>query len=420
LKRLLNNNNMLIYHPKKVTCRKNTNNFLILIIMLFMSNLLHGQAKTKMDYWETLRKGSNCMNVEPTEKWFADAAQFGIEWVRLAYDKWQTDETDFLMGDASNYHGLVKSDLAKLKLVLSWADKYKLKVVLVPLSLPGRRWTQRNNNQYDARLWHDFRYHQMAADFWSDLAEELKDFSCIVAYNIINEPCPELNTGIAEQTRPGDAERFLDWNRKYKNTPRDLYKFYEKVISAIRTNDKNTPIMVEPGFYAQPPAYSGWPSQLSDPKVLYSFHMYEPYSFTSVHNFRNGGNFTYPGKIKFGGYDIMWDKTTLEKYFEQFEKWTKHYGIASSRIVAAEFGCMRLNQGAAQYLDDLINFFEERKFHWAFYSFREDGWDGYDYELGTQRLPASYWQAKEQGLNPMLPRKDNPLFNVIQSRLVQQ
>ena len=51
--------------------------------------------------------------------------------------------------------------------------------------------------------------------------------------------------------------------------------------------------------------------------------------------------------------------------------------------------------------------------HWAFYAYREDEWDGMDYELGTAKLPGSYWQAIERGETPARPRKDNPLWRVI-------
>jgi hypothetical protein len=77
---------------------------------------------------------------------------------------------------------------------------------------------------------------------------------------------------------------------------------------------------------------------------------------------------------------------------------------------------MRKNEGAAKYLQDVINFLNMNEFHWAFYSYREDSWDGYDYELGTGALGWKYWEAKEKGENPALPRKNNDLFEVIKQQ----
>jgi hypothetical protein len=360
------------------------------------------------------------MNENPTEQWFRDAVSFHIEWVRLAYDKWDTEGRDFLIGDASNYQGLVKADLEKLKQVLSWAEKSNLKIVLAPLSLPGCRWSQNNNDKPDRRLWEDFVWHEKALSFWRDLATELKDYRCIVAYDILNEPCPELGTGIEEQTVPGEAQRFTDWYIKFKNTPRDLFLFYQKMTKAIRSVDSDTPIMVESGFYAQPPAYYGWPGLIEDDKILYSVHMYEPYSFTSFNNFKNGGKFSYPGNIDFGNQIIHWESKMVEKYFSPFNEWAEKNKLPANIIVAAEFGCMRRNKGAEKYLEDVIDMLEKQKYHWAFYSFREDGWDGYDYELGTEALPWEYWKAKERGENPPLTRKNNPLFDVIIQRFSQK
>jgi hypothetical protein len=61
---------------------------------------------------------------------------------------------------------------------------------------------------------------------------------------------------------------------------------------------------------------------------------------------------------------------------------------------------------------------ENRKYHWAFYAYREDGWDGYDYELGAEGLPPGYWEARNRGEKPDLPRRDNPMFDIIKKRLI--
>jgi len=108
----------------------------------------------------------------------------------------------------------------------------------------------------------------------------------------------------------------------------------------------------------------------------------------------------------------------LVTYFESFMHWVKVNNIPQNRIVAGEFGCMRKNVGAKQYLSNIISFLNDHHFHWAFYSYREDEWDGYDYELGTKGLGWKYWQEKENGGNPPLPRKDNDLFMIIKKQFI--
>jgi hypothetical protein len=58
--------------------------------------------------------------------------------------------------------------------------------------------------------------------------------------------------------------------------------------------------------------------------------------------------------------------------------------------------------------------------YWAFYAFREDAWDGMDYELGDKRLPWSYWESVEKGEMPILDRKGTHLqFSVLKKALIR-
>lgn len=369
-------------------------------------------AAEKMAFWDTQRKGANCFNVEPSEAWFAAARALGVDWVRLAYDKWKGQGRDFLMGDADHFQGVVQQDLAKLVEVLDWAQKYNIKVVVAPLGLPGNRWIQNNDNRRDLRLWNDKAYWQQSAAFWSELAARLKDHPAVCAYNILNEPTPEMETGLAEH---GDVARYEAWYRKHRGTAHDLPAFYETVIAAIRQVDSQTPIMLDAGWYAQPNAFVYWPSARDD-KVLYAFHMYEPYPFTNHQNFRREEPYVYPGRIPHAKKKVNWNKRQMERHLSPFFAWVGAREIPINRVVCGEFGCYRRNPGAAAYLADVLDILNEHDLHWAFYSFREDGWDGYDYELGTEGMGPAYWQAKEAGRNPPLVRRDNPLFDVIKSQ----
>jgi hypothetical protein len=369
-------------------------------------------AAEKISFWDTQRKGANCFNVAPSEAWFAAAHALGVDWVRLAYAKWKGQGRDFLMGDADHFQGVVQQDFARLVEVLDWAQKYDIKVVIAPLGLPGNRWIQNNDNRRDLRLWNDKIHWQQSAAFWRELAASLKDHPAVCAYNILNEPTPEMETGLVEH---GDVSRYEAWYRKHRGTSHDLPAFYATVIAAIRQVDPQTPIMLDAGWFAQPSAFVYWP-RVRDDKVLYAFHMYEPYAFTNHQNFRREEPYVYPGEIPYAEKKVDWNKRQMERYLSPFFKWAESREIPINRLVCGEFGCYRRNPGAAAYLADVIGILNERGLHWAFYSFREDGWDGYDYELGTESLGAAYWQAREAGQNPPLVRRDNPLFDVIKSQ----
>lgn len=385
---------------------------LVLFLMAAL-NLSPAQAQTqvpaKMNFWKTQRKGANCFNLRPELAWFQAAKAQRLGWVRLAYDKWQGQERDFLLGNADQFQHLQPQDLAQLKRVLDMAQQAGVKVVISPLSLPGARWRQNNNDQADLRLWQDKAYWQQAALFWQELALALKDHPAVVGYNLINEPTPEMGTGLPEQ---GPAQRYLDWYARYRGSSHDLPAFYQTLITAIRQVDPETPILLDAGWYAQPAAFVHW-QRLSDPYLLYAFHMYEPYAFTNLANFKAGQPYRYPGMIPLEKEPINWNAAALKRHLMPFLDWARRQKLAPHQIVASEFGCYRRNPGCAQYLQDLIQLWNQERFHWAFYSFREDEWDGYDYEVGTGPLPASYWEALDRGEHPSPPRKANPLFEVL-------
>jgi len=345
----------------------------------------------------------------PEEQWFQAARELGVEWVRLAYEKWDGEKRDFLMGDADNFSTLVKEDLNSLIQALDWAQEYEIKVVITPLGLPGNRWSQNNDDRDDLRLWNDKAYWEQATRFWTELAGSLRNHPAVYAYNLINEPTPEKGTGLAEH---GPVSRYEKWYADYRGTSHDLPTFYAKVIKAIRRIDPMTPIMLDAGWYAQPAAFTYWP-QMDDSRLLYSFHLYEPYSFTSASNFREERKLSYPGKVPFADEEMEWNYKQIEAYLQPLFDWAQDQKVARNRLVCGEFGCYRRNIGCDQYLADVISVLNKREVHWAFYSFREDEWDGYDYEIGVGGLGWEYWKAKEEGLNLPLPRSDNPLFEVI-------
>lgn len=220
-------------------------------------------------YWDTQRKGANIFNVKMTNEIWQDAANANIKLIRLAPDKWQGKERDFLIGNADHYNGLVTEDLNQLQQVLAEANKNNVKVVLTILSLPGNRWKQKNNNSDDSRIWQDESYHQQAIQFWQDLAAALKGNPAIVGYNIINEPHPEVVFGYKDPV----TQDFKKFAEQVSGTPADLTLFYQKVVDAIRKIDKKTPIILDVGMYADPRSFSYF-KPVSGKHILYSFHMY--------------------------------------------------------------------------------------------------------------------------------------------------
>ena len=137
----------------------------VLALMLACLAAPAAAADGKIGFWDSQRKGANMMNEVQTEAQFAAAERLGLQFVRLAVDKWHAADRDFLIGNADRYRGLSQADLARLNQVLDWADRHRIKIVLTMLSLPGDRWKQLNGDRDDPRLWHDKAYWDQAAAF---------------------------------------------------------------------------------------------------------------------------------------------------------------------------------------------------------------------------------------------------------------
>lgn len=381
----------------------------------------------KMSYWNEQRTGSNFMNSTSIPENYQAAKDQGIEFIRLAPDKWGKDrdmlfndkedpnpDGDFLIGSADGYEGIVEEDFARLKTDLDEAEAKGMKVILTVLSLPGDRWRQFNGYENDDRIWQDLEYHKQAALFWKDLATRLKDHPAIIGYNLINEPHPETATGYNDFW----TQNYTEWYTKVQNTAADLNVLYDEIIKAVRSVDTDTPIILDSGLYATPWAFS-YLKPIDDPNVLYAFHMYEPYELTSQ-NKKKGFTYSYPGTVKVGNNkeEVEFNREALKQFLEPVAKWASDNKVPANRIIASEFGTNRMVEGADQYVSDLISIFNEYGWHWSFYAFREDTWDGMDYELGTEKPDWKYWDAIEKGELPVRVPTENSIWNAIKQGLV--
>jgi hypothetical protein len=376
---------------------------------------LNAVGADAISFWDSTRRGANSFNESPPDAaYFRALRAYGADWVRLSFTKWPSARgQEFLFDSFENYRSLVPEDVALLKRVLDDAHAAELRVVVVPLSLPGARWTQHNGGIFDDRLWSDRRWWTQAAAAWRDLAIELRRHPAIAAYNLLNEPAPERRGGIDEHAAPEDMRA---WYRDVRGTSRDLPAFYDLLIREVRAVDALTPLMLDPGFYAAADAWSYWPAAPSDMRLLFAYHMYEPWAATSAGNLKRERPYRYPGEAPFGPHTVRWDPEAMARYLRQPVDWARRHGVARNRLVAAEFGCMRRWEDCPRYLDDVLRVLEADGVHWAFYSFRES-WDGMDYELGARKLPWQYWEAMERGEPYDLPRGPNKVFEPILRRL---
>ena len=371
------------------------------------------QTSEAPSFWDEPQAGANSFNAAPPDQAYFEAlAATGASWVRLTFSKWDGEGRDFLIGNADEFTSIPPADMANLIRVLDNAHAANMKVVIAPLTLPGARFSQHNDDQYDDRLWSDKTYWAQTAEFWAELSMALKDHPAVIGYNMLNEPAPEKMVGGVENGTVAQSRKFA---ADTVGTARDLFQFYETIITAIRAADPDTPIMVDAGYYANPISLAGWASALSDDNILYSIHMYEPYNATSAPNRTREVPLRYPGVTSsYQGAETSWSKDTIKTHIGTAFDWARSVGVPANRMVIGEFGCVRDWVDCEAYLTDVLDVATEHQTHWAFYAFRPDEWDAMDYELPIDYPAGQFYWLREDGRVDELPR-NGALMRIIQS-----
>ncbi len=344
-----------------------------------------------LTFWSVPRRGANFFHESLDAARFTAARAYGVELVRLSITELPSAQRDFLIGDADAYRGLVQPDLALVREALDLAHAADLRVVVTTLTLPGARWRQHaRDDDPPPRLHTDPAAHAQAAAFWRDLAAALHGHPALVAYDLLNEPHPD----------PRDA-------CPPRGSPADLGALYDTLTRAIRTVDRLTPIIVEPGDDASPLSLACL-TPSDDPRVLYSFHLYEPWELTTWRE--------NPGRVAYGA-TADWDRARLDRALAAADAWAAIHHLPPSRLFLGEVGIDRRIPGAREYLRDALALASARRWHWAFYAFREDDWDGMDYELGTAPADPTSAAARRRGDDAGGLRRPQPPFDAIADAL---
>ncbi len=371
-------------------------NKILMLFNLLIISLNLSAVENKMEYWKTQKKGANGSFSKFSEEWFREAKEANLDYIRLNTRELQTNDKHFLIGSSKDFTKLNEIDLKYLIKILDTADKYDLKIVLTMFELPGRIYFDDNGDEKDNRLWKDKKYWKQSFDLWLQLATQLKDHPAIVAYNPLNEPTPELIYGHEEANT-----KFKKWLKKSKGSASDLNLFNKQMIEAIRTIDKDIPIMLDGYFYCDP---KGLPymDAYNDPNILYAFHNPAPWEFATYRI--NKGRYSYPDKMPkyWNGPAIKWDIKRLQKTLKPVYRFIKKNRIPNYQMVASEVWCDRRVEGCAEYFRDILSLYNSNKWHWAFYAFRNDtAWTGLDYELGSERIEGNYWyKVDELNIDP--------------------
>ena len=242
-----------------------------------------GVKNSRSDKNASWRSGFAGVNMfsEADDADFESAREAGITVVRFG-----------AVGDAQDFRYLVDKEgeqdvvcgqtLSRLAAGIQRASDHGINVIISLGHVPGRICAL-VPEQYDFRLWSSRDYGDRYVSMWGKLAQYLRHFENVIGYDLLNEPFTP------EDVLPG---YFDEMPRTYATT---LNALYQRAIGAIREWDAETPIILEPTYWASPRTLQ-FLECYDDPSIVYSFHMYAPPAYTM--RGLNRSRFAYPGLVK--------------------------------------------------------------------------------------------------------------------------
>ena len=226
-----------------------------------------------------------------------------------------------------------------------------------------------DDSYYNDRVWLDRAAQDAWAEMWKVLASEFSGNPYIVGYDLMVEPnCNDVWFDIWEpwDFYPRYADTLYDWNQ-----------LYPRITDSIREVDTDTPILVGGMSYS---AVEWFPYLVptGDAKTVYMFHQYAPHVYT--HQWIDD-YLTYPGYFDadFDGEIEYVDKTWLNELLGAVDYFKANYNVMAG---CNEYGLVRWAPGAAVFMDDLMDLFEQRGINYALWT-----WE-VSYEIYTLEVNA--------------------------------
>lgn len=243
---------------------------------------------------------------------------------------------------------------ANLDALLEMAERAGLFAVLSFRTGPGRSdftfYRDGAGEWFDPALLIETVWTEQAAqdawvDMWRYTATRYRGQPVIVGYDLMVEPNADevlLDLYDPDEFYPRYANTLYDWNQ-----------LYPRIVSAIRSVDGETPILISPMGWGSVP-WLPYLQPVQAERIVYAVHQYGPYLYTHQ---QPDENKPYPGE-----FDVNWDeipdrfdRNWLAAYLAPLEEFHQRTGAP---IVVNEFGVVRWAPGAAEFLGDEIAWFE--------------------------------------------------------------
>ncbi len=220
------------------------------------------------------------------------------------------------------------------------------------------------------QVWLDAAAQDGWVAMWRAAAEHYRGHPVVVGYDLMVEPNSNdrwLDVWEPEEFYPENAGTLLDWNQ-----------LYPRIVAAIREVDPDTPILIGGMSYSSAEWFR-WLAPVDDARTVYALHQYEPWVYT--HQEPDALTRSYPGTFDpwDEGNPAAINKPWLEDLLAGVDEFADTNGVA---VAANEFGLMRWEPGAAAFLEDQIDLFEERGINWALWNW-DPAWEPHAEEVNA-------------------------------------
>jgi hypothetical protein len=299
--------------------------FFFFLILIFQSNSFAEQTSSSDCYISTSNEAFNliengCLrgaNIYQGREyatvgdiWFPNVTQKDMDDLRANHANYVNLSVPGPYGISPPYDG-IEEYFDKLDELIQMAEQADLFVILSFRTAPGRSETNITDEKgikTTAKLLKQGNKVTKDAfvDMWLEVAKEYSHYKHVVGYDLLVEPHGNNNGNNREIVR-------ITWRRLAQRT-----------IDAIRSVDKQTPILISPDDWGVASSLAGW-KPLVGSKLIYTVHQYEPYeSFTHAnHNIKG----------------FVWQEP-LDNAYKEISNWISKNNIP---IIVNEYGLQIIN-----------------------------------------------------------------------------
>lgn len=253
-----------------------------------------------------------------------------------------------------------------------WAPLFEELDLAVVMPLGGGKLYQ----DAESPLWSDPELQEREIRSIVRKAKAWSDVDVVIGYDLVNEPIP-----------PGSRPRhtrtwYWDWTEEeaLEDLPegdRALARIYDEVIRRIREFDKDRLIIIQPGPWGAPSGFPALQHVHDDPRLVFSFHQYEPHTFTHLGatSLRDADVSRLDidlAQVVYPQSERQWSREGIREMFEfvrQFQTERERRTGRHCPVWIGEFGATRFPDGDSlrRWVTDTLELMEEYRFGYAWF-----------------------------------------------------